>query len=330
MAREHARIWLDINSDEDFSALSFDAQSFYTRIVLTDPTLNYCGVADWRPRRLTVRARDLTLDRILAAAAELEAENYLLFDLDTEEVLARSFIRRDELLRNPKMAATVIKAYAAVASPVLRAAIVTEVKRVHDEHPEYSSWTHKDTADGLARMMARPALEPGAYTPRIADPNPVPISNGQTVRNTYPNPVENTYPETVRNGDPHPGADHQSQSVRNPSTSTLHPSPAPLEGYVTGVRHQAHDPDPDGPRPQCSRHPTNHDGPCPACRARRAWDERQAARDELAERRRRADFAAEVRDCPDCDPNGLVDADDPDDDEPAVIRCPRHTWPAHA
>ena len=112
--------------------------------------------------------RDALFD-VPAAAAELEAGNYLLFDLDTEEVLARSFIRRDELLRNPKMAATVIKAYAALASPVLRAAIVTEVKRVHAEHPEYSSWTHKDTADGLARLMSRRALAEGDYTPQIAE-----------------------------------------------------------------------------------------------------------------------------------------------------------------
>lgn len=330
MAREHARIWLDINSDEDFSALSFDAQSFYTRIVLTDPTLNYCGVADWRPRRLTVRARDLTLERILAAAAELEAEHYLLFDLDTEEVLARSFIRRDELLRNPKMAATVIKAYAAVASPVLRAAIVTEVKRVHDEHPEYSSWTHKDTADGLARLMARPALDKGDYTPQIANGDLVPITNGQTVGNTYPNPVENTYPDPVTNGDLGGGPDHQSQSVRNPSTSTLHPAPAPLEGYVTGVRHQEPEPSHNSPRPQCPRHPTNHDGPCRACQAGREWDQTRAENAAEAEQRRRAQFAAEVRDCPDCDPNGWTEGSDDEYGEPVIIRCPNHAWTATA
>lgn len=327
MAREHARLWLDINSDDDFAALSFDAQAFYTRIILTDPTMNYCGVADWRPRRLTVRARDLTLQRIMTAAAELEAGNYLLFDANTEEVLVRSFIRRDELLRNPKMAATVIKAYAAVASPVLRAAIVTEVKRVHQEHPEYSSWTHKDTADGLTRLLSRPALTEGDYTPQITNPEPAPITNGQAVRITNPDPVPNTNPEPVENSDPHPGADHQSQSVRNPSTSTLHPSPAPLEGYVTGERHQGAAPDPNAPRPpdRCPKHTSSTDPPkCGACAdARRTAEAFDAAQLQAARTRQQA-FLAEIDTCPDCDEHGWVLATDEDD--PEVLRCPHHDW----
>lgn len=327
MAREHARLWLDINSDDDFAALSFDAQAFYTRIVLTEATLNYCGVADWRPRRLTVRARDLTLARITAAAAELEAGNYLLFDLDTEEVLARSFIRRDELLRNPKMAATVLKAYAAVASPVLRAAIVTEVKRVHAEHPEYSSWSHKDTADGLARLMSRPALAEGEYTPQITNPDPVPITNGQAVRITNPDPVTNTNPDPVENSDPHPGPDHQSQSVRNPSTSTLHPSPAPIGGYVTGERHQAAEPDSNGPRPpdRCPKHTRCADppscGPCgDARRSAEAWDRAQL---QAAKAHQQA-FLDEIAACPDCDEHGWVVV--ADEGNPEVVRCRRHDW----
>lgn len=332
MAREHARIWLDINADDDFSELSFDAQAFYTRIILTEATLNYCGVADWRPKRLTVRARDLTVPRIMAAAAELEAGRYLLFDLDTEEVLARSYIRRDELLRNPKMAATVIKAYASVASPVLRAAIITEVKRIHDEHPDYSSWSHKDTADGLMRMMSRPALADGEYLPFFAYSDPVPITNGQPVENTYPNTVTNTDPDAVTNTDPNPDAEHQSKSVPNPSTSTLHPSPAPLEGYVTGERHQSTTPDPNAPRPldRCDRHRTAANPPaCRACADARhraeAWDAARAA----TEAQRRAAFAAEIEECDACgtgDDAGWELAADGTVAEP-LRRCPKHDWP---
>lgn len=329
MAREHARIWLDINSDDDFTKLTFDAQGFYTRIILTDPTLNYCGVADWRPRRLTVRARDLTHTRITACAAELEANHYLLFDPNTEEVLIRSYIRRDELLRNPKMAATVIKAYAAVASPTLRAAIVTEIKRIHTEHPEYSSWTHKDTADGLSRILTRPTLTESEYTPHFSYTEPVQITNGQTVENTYPNPVTNTYPEPVRNGIPDTGPDNQSQSVPNPSTSTLHPSPAPLEGYVTGERHQPTTPDPNAPRPpdRCPKH-THHPTPppCRACADARhtaeTWDHTHHQATEAPRRARRADIA----NCPHCDNNGWID-----DGDEVLTRCPNHNWtPDHA
>ena len=320
MAREHARIWLDINSDEHFQTLSFDAQGFYTRIILTEATLNYCGVADWRPKRLTTRAADLSLDRILTAAGELERENYLLFDLDTEEVLARSYIRRDELIRNPKMAATVIKSYAAVASPVLRAAIVTELKRIHDEHPEYSSWTHKDTADGLARLLSKPALGQGDYAMQITYPDPVRNGNPNPVPITYPDPVPIGNPDPVRNTEVDPGADNQSKSVRIPSTSTNHHSPAPLEGYVSTEGHQATEFDPDNPPPpRCPEHINDpKPGPCPACgdarHALNAWNlerrkaEQEQARADAAERVNASAIKARaIAACKLCDPDGYRD-----------------------
>lgn len=329
MAREHARIWLDINGDDDFRRLSFDAQAFYTRIILTEATLNYAGVADWRPKRLTVRAPDLALARIIAAATELEAGRYLLFDLDTEEVLARSYIRRDELLRNPKMAATVIKAYSSVASPVLRAAIVTEVKRIHDEHPDYSSWSHKDTADGLARMLSRPALADGEYVAQFTYAESVPNTDTGSVKNTYPQQVSNTNPDAVQNSNPDTGAEHQSKSVPNPSTSTLHPSPAPLEGYVSTEGNQGAEPDPNGPRPsdRCERHRGLSNPPaCRACADARhraeAWDTAHAA----AETERRQRFTADLRGCDDCDEHGWVLDEDPESGEQSVSRCPRHDW----
>lgn len=320
MAREHARIWLDINDDDHFEKLSPLAQWLYVRVLLTDSTLNYCGVADWRPKRLLRKAAGLTIDAILGAAAELEQKNYTLFDLDTEEVLVRSYIRRDELLRNPKMAATVIKAYPAVASGVLRAAVVTELRRVHKEHVDYSSWTHKDTAEGLARLLGKTPLEEVGYTPQISVPNPVENGIPNPIPNTYPNPVENGNPNPVENTDPDPDADHQSQSARNPSTSTLHPSPAPLEGYVSPVGHQGDEPDPTAPRPsdRCPRH-ANVESP-PACRAcggarlrAQAWDHVREAHDaaQVAEKRRAR------TECLDCDEAGWVLDDEGQTAQPA-------------
>ncbi len=334
MAREHARLWLDINADDDFEQLPFDAQGLYTRVILTLDDLSYCGVATWRPRKLTTKAPDLSYDRIMAAAGALESGRFCYFDPDTEEVLARSYIRRDQLLRNPKYAAAVVRTYAGIASKVLRAAVVTEVRRVHAEHPEYSSWTAKDkTTDigaELAKLMARPSLEEVGYTNRIAVPITIPqtvsITNPETVSIGNPDPVSitntvtNTDPVTI--GNPVGNAD----SVPIPLTLTLTPTPSPLGGYVTGVPHQSADP--DNPRPQCHRHTENYSGPCRACQARRAWDDRHAADEAATEQRRRADFAAEVRDCPDCDPNGWIDTPNPDDDDQPAIRCPQHDWAA--
>lgn len=323
MAREHARIWLDINDDEDFAALSPMAQWFFLRVLLTEATLNYCGVADWRPKRLVRKAAGLTVDVILACAAELEHKRYALFDLDTEEVLVRSYVRRDELLRNPKMAATVIKAYPAVASATLRAGVVTELLRVKDEHPEYSSWEHKDTAAGLSRLLSRAPLAEGEYTDQYTYPNPVQNGDPNPVQITNAVAVQNSNPDTVSNTDPDPGADNQSVSVPIPSTSTIHPSPAPSEGYVTGERHQADQPDPNDPPPRyCPKHmPAGTDDPCGGCKTQRKifdrWlaaqdvDRREAeqakARAEAADRAEAsASRALAIAACEICDDDGYT------------------------
>ncbi|TDH57533.1 hypothetical protein E2F47_01825 [Mycobacterium eburneum] len=282
MAREHARIWLDINSDEDFEALTFDAQAVYCRLMLPDATLNYCGVADWRPKRLIPKAADLTMDRLLAAVRELERKRYLLFDVETEEVLVRSFIRRDELLRNPKMAAAVIKAYSAIASKVLRAAVVSEIRRANTEHPEYSSWSHKDTGADLSKLMAKPSLDDVGYANQIGNPDPVPITNRITNQNGNPDPV----PNTNQNTETDPGPDCQSKSVPIPSTSTYTTHQHHNEGYVTGERHQGAPTESDGPPPRhCPKHmPGGTLQPCGACAAARREHEDWLAQTGLAQK----------------------------------------------
>lgn len=314
VGRQYARIRISIADDEDFEALSMAAQWLYMRVLIPEPTLNQAGVADWRPKRLLMKADGLTLAQILAAAAELERTRFALFDLDTEEVLVRSYIRSDELLRNPKMAASVVKAYRAVASRTLRAAIVTEVLRDRQDHPDYSSWTHKDTTDDLARLMARPALDTVDYTNQIADPEPVEntnrITNPNTNRNGNPDPV----PNTDGNTDPVPDADDQSNSVRIPCS--LQPAPLSLQpesGYVTGERHQSAGSG-EPPTPNCPKHPNGTDAPCHACgaarTARQAWDREQArlaAEARSAEIRQRAELrAAEIAACALCDPEGYL------------------------
>lgn len=328
MAREHARIWLDINDDDDFEQLSPLAQWLYVRVLLTDATLNYCGVADWRPKRLLRKAAGLTLPAVLGAAAELEQRRYALFDLDSEEVLVRSYIRRDELLRNPKMAATVIKAYPAIASSTLRAAVVTEVLRIRDEHPEYSSWAHKDTGAGLSRLLGKTSLAEVGYTVQISVPDAVQNGIPHPVQNGNPIPVPNGDPDAVQNSNPDQTPDHQSQSARNPSTSTHHPSPAPLGGYVSTEGHQGDQPAPNLPPPEfCPKHPEGTDAPCRACggarQRREAWEADNAGAAEAARAAARSEAAARARqiraDCPDCDEAGwLLDGDTGLPADPAV------------
>ncbi|MGW2666084.1 hypothetical protein ACWCW7_34455 [Nocardia tengchongensis] len=330
MAREYARLRVSASDDPDVEELSIEAQWLYFKVLLPHPLLSSCGVVDWRPKHLVRKGKNATVVKILAAAAELERARFLMFDLETEQVLLRSYVRRDELLKNPKMAGAVIKAYHAVASRELQAALVTEFKRIREEFPEYSSWSYKDTDADLARILSRPDLASVGYQSAFTDGvdygnahvNAVEITNPDAMQIGNPEAVENGYGEPVSDGDQVPGADNPADSVPIPSTCTYTSKPAPLGGPVTGVRHQGADLEANDPPPRsCPEHPNGTTEPCAACgifrRAREAHDseaKRLAAEQRAAER----DAESEVRrlaivNCSMCDSDGQIirDGDEP-------------------
>jgi hypothetical protein len=291
--------------DPEIEALSIEAQWLYFKVLLPHPALSSCGVMDWRPKKLIRKASNASITKILAAAAELERARWLMFDLETEEVLLRPHVREDELLKNPKMAGAVVKAYQSVASRELQAALVTEMKHDREEHPDYSSWSHKDTVADLTRILSRPDLSAVGYTNAFADQidygntdvKPVEITNPDPVRNGYPRPVPNTDPETVADTDPDQGADNPSDSVGIPSTSTYTSNQHHSGGHLTGERHLRASTDRDDSPPRsCPQHPDGTTEPCTACgiyrRARDAHDEdvkRRQAEQRAAEREAEAD-----------------------------------------
>lgn len=361
MAREYARIRTSIADDPDLEDLSLEAQWLYFRVILPDPTLSSVGVMDWRPRKLIRKASNSSFDVILGAAAELERARFLLFDLETEEVLVRTYVRNDELLRNPKMAGSVIKAFGAVASKELRAAVVTEIARARADHPDFSSWTHKDTAAGLSRILSRPDAQVVGYTDafgslntnrianRIGNPNQVPITNPDPVEIGDADPVENAYPDPVEIAYDHPEPDNQSQSVDYlPATAPSAISQHQEGGYVTGERHLGAEPERIAPTPQssatpstpfCERHPDGTSDPCRGCAdARRRYDATRTELTEAAETARRraearaqseaaqqraADRRAAIAACDMCGPDGYRDGAVCDHDPGATDRARR-------
>ncbi|OZF33177.1 hypothetical protein CH296_11110 [Rhodococcus sp. 14-2496-1d] len=311
MAREYGRIRISIADDEDLEELSADAQWLYFRVLIPDPTMNYAGVCDWRPARLLRKAKDMTMSRLLAAASELERRSYAYFDNDTEEALCRTLIRSDELLKNPKMAAAVLAGYSKTSSRTLRAAVVTEIQTARKEHPDYSSWTHKDTADALSKTLSRTNLETSGYTLQISVPN----TNAEMVKNAYPKPVQNTYPDPVRNSNPDHTENRSETPIENGpnplATSNIQLATSTEGGYVSTEGHLRAKSAPL-PSPNCSQHPNGTDRPCRACGDARAYRESliqvdKLARAEVISSDRRA--AAEARaiaivNCDICDDDG--------------------------
>lgn len=161
MPREFARVKLSIWEDDDFRALSPEAQHLYF-VLLTSSKLDYAGVTDFRPGRIAKGAESWRPWDVLKAAEELSAALYIVIDVDTEEVLLRSFIRHDGLLQEPNMAVAMRKAWTAVASPTLRGVVVHELQRLHAEGPDLKGWAR--VSDLLGKASVNPSEIP-SFTP---------------------------------------------------------------------------------------------------------------------------------------------------------------------
>ncbi|MGC0251531.1 hypothetical protein [Pseudactinotalea sp. Z1748] len=148
MARDHARVNVTIWGDPSFRKLPPPAQHLYLAL-WTSPDLTYCGVHDWRPARLTGLAAGWTKEAIQAAADCLVARHFLVIDAETEEVLIRSWIRWDGLMKQPRMAISAVTAYASVASSTLREVVVHQFKREQSEHPDLACWDDKRVQEVL-------------------------------------------------------------------------------------------------------------------------------------------------------------------------------------
>ncbi len=160
MAREFARVKLGIWDDDDFRDLPVTSQHLYF-ILLTSPSLTYCGTVDWRPARLSGMAGDWTKEQVETAAYTLAERRYVVIDESTEEALIRSFIRHDGLMMKPRMAVSMVNAHRAVASITIRGVIVHELLRLHEEDPSLGGWSDIHGKPGVALdLLEREPIDP--------------------------------------------------------------------------------------------------------------------------------------------------------------------------
>lgn len=166
MARDHARIFTRIWSDPDWRNLTAAEQRAYL-MVFSDPALTYCGVAPLTVKRWAQQASDTPERQLRKVLEGLHERRYLVIDDDTEEVLVRSFMRRDKVFRLPNVAKAAYAAYESVHSPTLRAHALIEVHRIaegpaSDYHAkaftdEYvGPWLAEPFPEGLPESLAKP------------------------------------------------------------------------------------------------------------------------------------------------------------------------------
>lgn len=138
----YTAIW----NDKDWRFLRPGQQHMYM-LLLSQYKVSHCGVLDWIPSRLVGHARGLSLQHIETEVESLCGRDYLVLDTDSSELLIRSFIRWDGLLKMGRPSAAIAKDYRSVTSNKIKACVMVELQRLHDEDPKLSGWAAIDKQD---------------------------------------------------------------------------------------------------------------------------------------------------------------------------------------
>lgn len=216
--RSEARIFTSIWKDKDFLTLTGAAQRLYF-FLLSQPELTHCGVMPLRPPTRWVRyAAGLTVEEIQAALKELESgarDPFVLTDSETGELLVRSLIRRDRVLRQPFVFTSAAESLDEVDSPFLRAAILTELERAKAEGDVNDKVLPKlETLIDTLRNEVRQTL-----------PETLPETVCKRVSDTHQESLAETGSETVPDTPPSPS---QGKGERNGRGVTVPRSPNPV------------------------------------------------------------------------------------------------------
>ena len=227
MARDRANVFTNIWADSDWRALSESAQRLYL-LLLTHPTLTYAGVADWRTNRLSMMSADGSVEKLEAAAAELEDRKFIVVDEGTEEVLIRSFVKHDGLLKSPNLAAALAREYANVYSPRLREVVAFEVQKLHRREPELKGW------DRLGTLLSEPARN--VFDEGSPDPSPNPSGNPSLNPSVNPsgNPSVKGLPNPSINPSPTSTSTSTSNKLESPPKNRKRDLP---EGWAPNEAH---------------------------------------------------------------------------------------------
>ena len=139
MARRYAQIQVSIWSDEDFKALTAAEQHMYF-VLLSQARINLCGVLDYMPSRLAMCVYEWTTDDVERLLKGLTDKRYIVVDYDSGELLLRSFIRNDGLLKSPNVTKGAAAEFGEIMSDKLRTVITKELKRAFEEDPTLAGW----------------------------------------------------------------------------------------------------------------------------------------------------------------------------------------------
>ncbi|WP_408930783.1 hypothetical protein ACKFR8_05215 [Corynebacterium axilliensis] len=315
--RDFAQIKLSIWNDDAFLDLSNNAQLLYF-VLISHPTMNRAGVGTWHAGRLSGMCASWTRQDVERAACELIDGRFIVVDEDTDEFLVRTFVRHDGLMKQRNLATTMAREFAAVGSRSIKGVVVWELRRLHEEHPEFKGWGSDEALALLKKRAIDPSSDPSVY-PSIdpsVDPSVYPSIDprvkgepkGSVDPSVDPSPTTATTTTTfsrrsqrveTREGVEGVRGRRGNQTAADDGAESDESNPPPQNLDELAAAHAA--------RTRCPKHRHIPDGewvdePCRECQKLREGTEAEDARKVEAEKeaRRRA-----IDECDLCDDNGM-------------------------
>jgi hypothetical protein len=161
VARSEARVLVDIWDDEDFLALSPAAQRMFL-FLISQRDLEHTGVLALRERRWAKGARGMTSEDIVRDLKELALARFVLVDEEAEELLVRSFIRRDKVFKQPNVMRSAVERVSTIRSRRVREELLVELHRIveTEDMSESARAIVEEMREGLAKACGNPSRNP--------------------------------------------------------------------------------------------------------------------------------------------------------------------------
>lgn len=326
MARNYGKLWFNLFSSDDFTRQPRLDKLLYVALI-GQQSVNAAGITPLYLRRWARAMRDgehmATDEEIMLSLIRLEERRYAFTDDYTGELLVRTFIRNDQVDKQPNVLKGAMSDAAALQSPKLAAVLLSELERM--TVPVITSAKGPEVAKRMQQQLdnhVTAALDHlKTLSEGLTEPFPKPFAEDFPEGFVFPQvgePLAEGFPEGLS---------------KPPVVVTVAVAPSPsADGYVGRARareaktalteHQATQRPPE----TCTTHPDGTTASCRACgKARTAadvWDHeltrrlgalRSAEANDAAELR-----AAQIASCELCDADGYRDgrlcSHDPEDD----------------
>jgi hypothetical protein len=224
--RSEARLFTSTWNGDNFTSLSRHAQGTFF-FLLSQVDLTHAGIIPLRPARWAKKAAGLTVGQVREDIAVLEDRRYVVTDEEAGELLVRSLVRRDKVLRQPFLFPALAESAMEAESEAIRAVLLGELLRCRDEGN-----VNAGIAPDLDKLIDwLTGSVPVSLLGTLPDTHP------DTHAGTHPNRHPGTHPET--HPDTHAGSHsgslqggggrYNGNHKRSPYPQTPHP-PAPAPG----------------------------------------------------------------------------------------------------